>query len=38
MDDECLEVTPNFVRIRKAELNQGKRNRERGARKHAVGA
>jgi small GTP-binding protein len=38
MDDECLEVTPNFVRIRKTVLNQGKRNRERGARKHAVGA
>ena len=38
MDDECLEVTPNFVRLRKTVLNRGKRNRERGARKHAVEA
>jgi GTP-binding protein len=38
MDDECLEVTPNFVRLRKTVLSQGKRNRARGARKHAVEA
>ena len=36
MDDECLEVTPNFVRIRKVILNQGLRGRSKGAKKHAV--
>jgi GTP-binding protein len=36
MDDECLEVTPNFVRIRKVILDQGLRGRSKGAKKHAV--
>ncbi len=36
MDDECLEVTPNFVRVRKTILNQNKRGREKGAKKLAA--
>ena len=36
MDDECLEVTPNFVRIRKVILSQQLRGRAKGAKKHAV--
>jgi GTP-binding protein len=39
MDDECLEVTPNHVRVRKNVLDQNKRGREKGAKKLAsVGA
>jgi len=38
MDDECLEVTPNFVRIRKTILSQQQRGRAKGAKKHAVEA
>jgi GTP-binding protein len=39
MDDECLEVTPNFVRIRKTVLDQNKRGRAKGAKKlAAIGA
>ena len=38
MDDECLEVTPNFVRIRKTILSQQQRSRAKGAKKHAVEA
>ncbi|MDA1280126.1 MAG: translational GTPase TypA [Chloroflexi bacterium] len=37
MDDECLEVTPNFVRIRKTILSQQLRGRAKGAKKVAVG-
>jgi GTP-binding protein len=36
MDDECLEVTPNFVRVRKTILNQNTRGRAKGAKKLAV--
>ena len=36
MDDESLEVTPNFVRVRKVILDQGLRGRAKGAKKHAV--
>jgi GTP-binding protein len=36
MDDECLEVTPNYVRIRKTILSQQKRGRAKGAKKLAV--
>mgnify|MGYP001342370581 CR=1 FL=1 len=36
VDDECLEVTPSHVRIRKTVLSQQLRGRERGTRKHAV--
>ena len=36
MDDECLEVTPNFVRIRKVILSQQLRGRAKGAKKQAV--
>jgi GTP-binding protein len=36
VDDECLEVTPGHVRIRKTVLSQQLRGRERGTRKHAV--
>ena len=36
MDDECLEVTPNFVRVRKVILSQQLRGRAKGAKKHAV--
>jgi GTP-binding protein len=36
MDDECLEVTPNFVRVRKNTLDQNKRGREKGAKKLAA--
>jgi GTP-binding protein len=36
VDDECLEVTPSHVRIRKTVLGQQLRGRERGTRKHAV--
>ena len=35
MSDECLEVTPRTVRIRKATLSQLKRGREQGHKKHA---
>ena len=38
MDDECLEVTPSFVRIRKTILNQQQRGRAKGAKKYAVEA
>jgi GTP-binding protein len=38
MDDECLEVTPNFVRIRKTILSQQQRGRAKGAKKQAVEA
>lgn len=36
MDDECLEVTPSHVRIRKTILSQQMRGRAKGAKKHAV--
>ena len=36
MNDESLEVTPNFVRVRKVILDQGLRGRAKGAKKHAV--
>jgi GTP-binding protein len=36
MDDECLEVTPSFVRIRKVILSQQLRGRAKGAKKQAV--
>ena len=36
MDGECLEVTPNFVRVRKIILDQNKRGREKGAKKLAA--
>lgn len=36
MDDECLEVTPSHVRIRKTILSQQLRGRARGAKKYAV--
>jgi GTP-binding protein TypA/BipA len=36
MDDECLEVTPNHVRVRKNTLDQNKRGREKGAKKLAA--
>ena len=35
MSDECLEVTPNTVRIRKVSLSQLHRCREQGHKKHA---
>ena len=35
MSDECLEVTPRTVRIRKATLSQLQRGREQGQKKHA---
>ena len=35
MADECLEVTPRVVRLRKATLGQLQRGREQGQRKHA---
>ena len=35
MADECLEVTPKVVRLRKATLGQLQRGREQGQRKHA---
>ena len=35
MSDECLEVTPNTVRLRKMTLSQLKRGREQGQKKHA---
>ena len=35
MSDECLEVTPATVRIRKATLSQLQRGREQGQKKHA---
>ena len=38
MDDECLEVTPNFVRIRKTILSQQQRGRAKGVKKQAVEA
>ena len=38
MDDECLEVTPSFVRIRKTILSQQQRGRAKGAKKYAVEA
>ena len=39
IDDECLEVTPSFVRVRKTELSQNKRGRAKGAKKlSAIGA
>ena len=38
MDDECLEVTPNFVRVRKTILDQHKRGSAKGAKKHAIEA
>ena len=38
MDDECLEVTPSFVRIRKTILSLQQRGRAKGAKKHAVEA
>ena len=38
MDDECLEVTPSFVRIRKTILSQQQCGRAKGAKKHAVEA
>ena len=38
MDDECLEVTPNFVRVRKNILDQHKRGRAKGAKKYAIEA
>ena len=36
VDDECLEVTPSHVRIRKTILSQQMRGRAKGAKKHAV--
>jgi len=36
MSDECLEVTPRTVRIRKATLSQLQRGREQGQKKHAT--
>jgi GTP-binding protein len=36
MDDECLEVTPNHVRVRKMILDQNKRGRVKGAKKLAA--
>jgi GTP-binding protein len=33
MEDECLEVTPNFVRIRKTILDQNKRGRAKSSKK-----
>jgi len=38
MDDECLEVTPNHVRVRKTILDQHKRGRAKSNKKHAVEA
>ena len=38
MDDECLEVTPSFVRIRKTILSQQQRGRAKGAKKYVVEA
>ena len=35
MSDECLEVTPRTVRLRKATLSQLQRGREQGQKKHA---
>jgi GTP-binding protein len=35
MPDECLEVTPSTVRIRKVTLSQLQRGREQGQKKHA---
>jgi GTP-binding protein len=35
-DDECLEVTPNAVRLRKMTLDQATRARERGRNRRAV--
>ena len=35
MADECLEVTPKVVRLRKATLGQLQRGREQGQKKHA---
>ena len=35
MSDECLEVTPGTVRIRKVTLSQLQRGREQGQKKHA---
>jgi GTP-binding protein len=35
MSDECLEVTPLVVRLRKATLSQLQRGREQGQKKHA---
>ncbi|MBT3941334.1 MAG: translational GTPase TypA [Chloroflexi bacterium] len=35
MSDECLEVTPSTVRIRKVTLSQLQRGREQGQKKHA---
>ncbi|MDP6823782.1 MAG: translational GTPase TypA [Dehalococcoidia bacterium] len=35
MSDECLEVTPNTVRLRKVTLSQLTRGREQGQKKHA---
>ena len=36
MDDECLEVTPSHVRVRKSILDQNKRGRAKGAKKLAA--
>jgi GTP-binding protein len=36
MDDECLEVTPNFVRVRKTILDQNKRGRAKSSKKLAA--
>jgi GTP-binding protein len=38
MDDECLEVTPHFVRVRKTILSQQLRGRAKGAKKQAIEA
>ncbi len=38
MDDECLEVTPTSIRVRKMILSQHERGRIKGAKKHAVEA
>jgi hypothetical protein len=35
-EDECVEVTPDAVRLRKLELDAGKREKSARARKHAL--
>ena len=35
-EDECVEATPEAVRLRKLELDAGKREKSARARKHAV--
>jgi GTP-binding protein len=36
-EDECVEVTPKSVRLRKVVLDQGLRGRERGRARHSRG-